>query len=82
MSRAVRPVSGTVAAAAETSPGAEAAESRLISPALVLATVAHTAVGAVALASTIYTGVQIRRHVQQPAAVNTVPAHKVSTTIA
>ncbi len=60
----------------------EAAESRLISPALVLATVAHTAVGAVALATTIYTGVQIRRHVQQPAGVTTVAAHKVSTTIA
>jgi cytochrome c oxidase assembly protein subunit 15 len=44
----------------------DAAESRQISPMLVLATVAHTAVGAVALASAIHTAVQVRRHVQQP----------------
>ncbi len=59
----------------------EAAESRLISPALVLATVAHTAVGALALASTIYTAVQVHRHVQ-PAAARVAAAAEVSTTAA
>ncbi len=47
----------------------EAIETQVISPMLVLATVAHTALGAVALASTIYTAVQVRRFVQPAAAV-------------
>lgn len=58
----------------------EATESRLISPALVLATVAHTAVGAVALASTIYMGALVRFHVKpEPSRVG---ATGVSTTTA
>lgn len=52
----------------------EAVETQTISPMLVLATVAHTALGAVALATTIYTAVQVRRFVQ-PA----VPAMHRST---
>lgn len=58
----------------------EAAESQIISPALVLATVAHTALGAVALATTIYTAVQVHRFVK-PAAVSSA-AHEVSTSAA
>lgn len=58
---------------------AEATESRLISPALVLATVAHTAVGAVALASTIYTGALVRFHIQPAASRVAAGATTVTT---
>jgi cytochrome c oxidase assembly protein subunit 15 len=61
----------------------EAAESRLISPGLVLATVAHTAVGAIALASTIYTAVLVHRHVQPAtASVSSGSSNEVSHTAA
>jgi heme a synthase len=62
----------------------EAVETQTISPVLVFATVAHTALGAVALATTIYTAVQVRRFVQ-PAAVavrQQQSAGEVSTTAA
>lgn len=60
---------------------AEATESRLISPDLVLATVAHTAVGAVALASTIYTAALVLFHVKPEISRDSSPAG-VSTTTA
>jgi cytochrome c oxidase assembly protein subunit 15 len=61
----------------------EAVETQTISPVLVLATVAHTAVGAVALATTIYTAVQVRRFVKPAASPATRrAANEVSTSAA